>query len=194
MAAAASTGREPFGLDPEDGALLGTLFAEAAAALGLDGARIYAALREGRTLGAALGLPEGVAEALYRRAHTWFAAGRHDRAEPLFRALCALDSGSADYWVGHGVCLHLRGADAEAGIAFAAAAALRPDWAVPHFHAAGLAIARGDRASAAEHLAAFRDRQDRQTPEALIREAERLAGALAQRSRVEPAEAGRSRA
>jgi len=158
-----------------------TLFAEASADLGLDGAHIYAALRAGRSLGVALGLPEGVTEALYGRAHTWFAAGRHDRAEPLFRALCALDGACADYWVGHGVCLHLRGANAEAGIAFATAAALRADWAVPHFHAAGLAAAEGRWGRAAEHLAAFRVRQDRDTPEALIREAGRLAAALAQR-------------
>lgn len=181
MVASDPARRDPFGLDPEESALLASLFVEAAADLGLDGARIYAALRAGQTLGAALGLPESVVEVLYARAHTWFAAGRSDRAEPLFRVLCALDGACADHWVGHGVCLHLRGADSEATIAFATAAALRPDWAVPHFHAAGLAVAQGGWDRAAEHLFAFRERQDRDTPEALVREAGRLAAALAQR-------------
>ncbi|MBE7248994.1 MAG: hypothetical protein INR63_28965 [Actinomycetospora chiangmaiensis] len=177
-----STGRDPFGLNPAEGELLNQLLSEVAAPLGLDGARIYVALREGRTLGEALGLPADLTDVLYLRAHTWFSAGRPDRAGPVFRALCALDGRCADHWVGHGVCLTLSGAEDEAEIAFATAAALRPDWAVPHFHAAGLAVSRGRWEAARAHLSAFLARRDPGLPETMLREAGRLEAAMARRS------------
>lgn len=182
-----ATGRPLFGLDEADDALLGAVFAEAAGGLGLDGARIYAALREGRTLGEALGLPSRVGEALYQRAHNWFTAGRHDRAEASFRVLCILDGRDADHWVGYGVCLRMRDNRPEAELAFATAAALRPGWAVPHFHAASLAIARERWSDADAHLRAFETCRDGPVPEAMHREAARLAGALAERRLGTPA-------
>lgn len=186
-----SAGRDPFGLDSAEGDLLSQLFSEAAAPLGIDGAGVYAALRAGRTLGEALGFPADLTDVLYLRAHTWFTAGRPDRAGPLFRALCALDGRCADHWVGHGVCLTLSGAEDEAEIAFATAAALRSDWAVPHFHAAGLAIARGRWEAARAHLGAFRGRQDPGLPDTMLREAGRLEAAITRRSPATPVRAAR---
>lgn len=186
-----SARRDPFGLDPDEGELLSQLLSEVAAPLGLDGARIYAALREGRTLGEALGFPAVLTDVLYLRAHTWFSAGRPERAGPVFRALCALDGRCADHWVGHGVCLTLSGAEDEAEIAFATAAALRPDWAVPHFHAAGLAVSRGRWEAARAHLSTFRARQDQALPETMLREAGRLEAAVAQRSAAATGREGR---
>ncbi len=167
-----------FGLDEAETEMLGALFAEAAASRGLDGAAIFASLREGATLGQALGLPPRLGEALYARAHGWFNAGRHDRAEALFRALCVLDGRDADHWVGYGVCLRMREARQEAGLAFATAAAIRPAWAVPHFHGAAVAIAdeRWDEARA--HLQAFGRHAGTAVPEAMRGEAARLAAAL----------------
>jgi tetratricopeptide (TPR) repeat protein len=171
----------PFGLDGPETARLAELCAEAAAPLGVDGARLVAEIGRGRPLGEALGLPAGLAEALYARAHTWFAAGRHDRAEALFRAVCALDGRSADAWIGYGVCLRLRGAGREAGLAVATAVALRPDWALARVHAAGLAAATGEWDLAARHLAAFAACDGPDTPSDLRREAAQLGRAMAQR-------------
>jgi len=180
-------GRDPFGLNPAEGDLLCQLFSAAAAPLGLDGASIYAALREGQTLGEALGFPAELADVLYLRAHTWFTAGRPDRAGALFRVLCALDGRCADYWVGHGVCLTLSGAQDEAEIAFATAAALRPDWAAPHYHAAGLAVSQGRWEAARAHLGAFHARRNPEVPERMLREVRRLEAAVARRDPIKGA-------
>lgn len=170
----------PFGLDEAETELLARVCAEVAEPLGIDGAGLVDGLRRGRTLGAALRLPASLAEALYARAHTWFSAGRHERAEDLFRALCVLDGGGGDYWVGYGVCLRLRGASREAGLAFATAAALRPDWAVAHFHAAGLAMAMENWELGTEHLRAFERCDGPDTPPDMRQEAARLQLAAAQ--------------
>lgn len=168
-----------FGLEAGEADTMRRAFTEAIDGLGLDGAGLFAQLAAGRTLIEALRLPAGLGEAVYARAHAWFSAGRFDRAEQLFRALCVLDGRSADHWVGYGICLGLRQHHAEAALAFATAAALRPDWAVPHYHAAVAAAAQGRRAAAA-HLDAFAARAD--APAAMRQDAERLAAALALRS------------
>ncbi|WP_210249606.1 hypothetical protein, partial [Methylobacterium oryzihabitans] len=64
--------------------------------LGVDGARLVAEIARGRPLGEALGLPAGLGEALYARAHTWFAAGRHDRA--VARVHAAGLAAATDEW------------------------------------------------------------------------------------------------
>lgn len=175
-------GRPLFGLVGEEAVAFADAFAAAAEPLGLDGRRVIDALSRGGTLGDALGLPPRFVELLYSRAHGLFTAGRHDRAEPLFRALCAVDAPTADYWVGYGLCLRQRDANGEAALAFATAAALRPAWAVPQFHAAQLALAQGRWAAAAEHLDAFHDRDGAEVPDAMRREAERQSRALAIRA------------
>ena len=168
--------REGFlGLAEEEVALLGQVFAASVADLGIDGRAVFDGLRRGRTLAQALGLPPEVNEVLYARAHGWFAAGRHDRAEALFRALSVLDPRSADAWVGFGICLKLREAWDEAAAALAAAAALRPDWAIPHFHAVELEVRRGRWAEAEAHLDVFDRRAGTgDVPAEIHREAGRL--------------------
>ncbi|QJP15548.1 hypothetical protein G3545_18940 [Starkeya sp. ORNL1] len=143
------------GLDAGETAVLGKLFGAATAALGIEGGPIFERLSKGETLGGALALPAGTDEVLYARAHRWFAAGRPERAEPLFQALCLLDGTSADYWIGYGVCLKLRGAFTEAAMAFEIAGRLRPDWAMPDFHTLEIALRTGDFTAAAEHLKNF---------------------------------------
>lgn len=163
-----------FGLAADEADLLAEVFGDMAGRLGLDGRRILDALGRGETLGQALGLPPRLGEVLYGRAHTWFSAGRFDRAETLFRVLTVMDGRQADHWVGYGICLRKRDAAAEAVLAFATAAALRPDWAVPQFHAADLAASQRRWADAADHLAAFAARDSAAVPEAMRQEANRL--------------------
>lgn len=171
-----------FGLDGEETRAFTDAFAALAEPMGLDGRHIVAALSRGDTLGEALGLPPGFTDLLYSRAHGLFSAGRQDRAEPLFRALCVVDGRTADNWVGYGLCLRQRDEDAQATLAFATAAALRPDWAVPQFHAAQVALAQDRWAEAAAHLDAFRERDGASVPAAMRREAQRQSRALALRA------------
>ena len=110
--------------------------------------------------------------------------GKPDRAEPLFRALCIADGRVADYWVGLGVCLRMRKDRESASLAFSVASSLRPDWAVPVFHACELALASGDISSAGRHmkrldaLLAAGARRKRPCRSRMLAEAKRMAKAL----------------
>ncbi|MDC9823025.1 hypothetical protein PRN20_04715 [Devosia sp. ZB163] len=174
-----------FGLTGTDADLLEQTCGEALGAAGVDAGRLFDRLRQGQSLGVALGLPPDVTELIYARAHRWFVAGRPDRAEPLFRALCAAEGGTADYWVGLGVCLRLRGDYAGASLAFSMATDLRPDWAVPAFHAAELALQRRDRISAEAELRRFRRLSDAATPERMKDEISRMEQALSAQKQAE---------
>jgi tetratricopeptide (TPR) repeat protein len=167
-----------FGLDAEDAELMAGLCSGLLQEAGIGGDQFLARLGQGDDLGAALGLPADLTEFLYARAHRWFTVDRADRAEPLFRALCVLDGQIADYWIGLGICLRLRDSLDAAALAFGTAARLRPQWAVPAFHAAELAIRNGDYGGAAGHLARFRQTADHDIPERMSAEAARMAAAL----------------
>lgn len=172
------------GLDAAETDALGRMFTAVASSLGIDGGPIFERLSRGEPLGRALALPAGTEEVLYARAHRWFSAGRPERAEPLFQALCLIDGTSADYWVGYGVCLKLRSALAEASMAFEIAARLRPDWAMPDFHALEIALRTGDYAGAAEHLKNFDARAGAgDIPEAVHSEVARWRAVLEIRTR-----------
>jgi hypothetical protein len=174
------------GLSEDEVTALGTVFVQATRVMGIEGGAIFERLRKGDSLGRALKLPRGTTDLLYARAHRWFSIGRYDRAEPLFRALCVLGERVADHWVGFGVCLRLRDNLPEAGVAFQTAAGLRPDWAVPHFHALELAMRRGDWAAATQCLSAYDQRASDALPEPIRREAERLRAVLAHRQDGSP--------
>jgi tetratricopeptide (TPR) repeat protein len=174
-----------FGLAGTDAELLEQVCGEALGAAGLDAGRFFGRLRQGQSLGAALGLPPDVTEFIYARAHRWFVAGRPDRAEPLFRALCAADGGTADYWIGLGICLRLRGDYAGASLAFSMASSRRPDWAVPAFHAAELALQRRDRAAAEAEIRRFRQLSDAATPERMKEEISRMEQAVSAQKQAE---------
>jgi tetratricopeptide (TPR) repeat protein len=172
------------GLAGTDADLLEEICGEALGTAGVDGRRFFDRLRQGQSLGVALGLPPDIIELIYTRAHRWFVAGRADRAEPLFRALCAADGGTADYWIGLGICLRLKGDYAGASLAFSVASNLRPDWAVPAFHAAELALQRRDRTSAEAEIRRFRQFSDAATPERMQEEISRMEQALSAQTRA----------
>jgi len=157
---------------------VGNVFVEATRTMGLDGAKVFEGLRQGKTMGEALGMPSGVRDLLYSRAHRWFSIGRIDRAEPLFRALCVLDQDTGDHWVGYGVCLRLREDLPNAGQAFRAASIIRGDWAVPHFHLMELAVHQQDWPAASEHLANYQQRVRPDIAPAIKAEADRLKAAI----------------
>jgi len=196
LADGAKQGAEPspladaFGLTVDDMAMLEALFVESASNLGVDGQRVFERIKRGESLGGALAIPSGVIELLYARAHKWFAVGRPDVAEGLFRALCVLDGNCADYWVGYGICLRQRSAFDEAVIALETASRLKPDWAIPRFHALELFMRREawERATAA--LAEFdtRARAEPALPPVIIAQVERFRTALKLREVRMPAE------
>lgn len=173
---------EPTGADADPGAaeflLLEQLFVAAATARGLPGRKIVARLKDGVLLGQALGIKREPVELLYARAHRWGTIGEHARAERLFGALCIVDAGSADHWVGLGICLRARSAWPEALAAFERATALRPQWAVPHLHVLELSARSRDWTRAAAELAAFEQKTTTETPPALTAEAERYRVAI----------------
>jgi len=178
---AASPLARALGLDESDCDLLESLFVESASGLGIDAGSVFARLREGEPVAQALAIPDRAVALLYARAHAMFRAGRPDKAEVLFRALCVLDGWSADHWVGYGVCLKMRSAFDEAAVAFAAATRVRPDWAIPHFHALELSVRREDWMGAAAALAGFDQRADDAAPSAIRAEVARIRNALALR-------------
>jgi hypothetical protein len=98
------------GVDDDELDLLEDFFVEAATAKGASGRKIFAKLRKGVALGQAFEFPAAAVEILYSRAHRWSALGRHDKAEPAFRALCIINGRSADFWTGLGICLRARSA------------------------------------------------------------------------------------
>jgi tetratricopeptide (TPR) repeat protein len=170
------------GLNAAELETLGAVFVEATRSLGIEGGPIFERLKQGQPLGQALGMPEGVGDLLYARAYRWFSVGRVDKAERLFRTLCLLNKDSANYWVGYGVCLRLRGRPNEAAMSFAAAARLKPDWAVPYFHALELAVHLQKWEAATQYLARFDELASDDIAEAIRAEVERLRSAVALRT------------
>ncbi|KQT54071.1 hypothetical protein ASG43_00040 [Aureimonas sp. Leaf454] len=162
------------GLSGEESRLVEDLCSDLLKTSGVDGTSFFARLRAGHDIDTALGLPSHLREFMYARAHRWFSVGRVDKAEQLFRALCAADPRDADYWVGFGICLRKRGDLVFARLAFETAIAHRPTWDVPHLHAVEVAIRRGDRAGAQDHAAKFRQAAGENTPPELLAELARL--------------------
>ena len=94
-----------FGLSDAEGRLAEEVCTEVLAERGIAAGRFFDALRGGARFDAALGLTPEICEAIYARAHRWFAVGRPERAEPLFRALCVADGQVADYrWASASAC------------------------------------------------------------------------------------------
>jgi tetratricopeptide (TPR) repeat protein len=182
-AVAASRLARSLEIDDAELGLLEDYFIEAAAAKGASGRKIFARLRRGAAFGQALEIPKAAVEILYSRAHRWSTLGRHEKAEPIFRALCIVDGESADFWTGLGICLRARSAWDEALAAFATASGQKPQWAVPHFHALELCIRRGAWTRAATELAAFEQKADSETHPVLAAEAGRYKKALLLRAR-----------
>lgn len=166
-------------LGDEDVAVAGDIFRQVTATFGIDGAPVFERLLSGQSIGEALSVAPAVIDALYARAYAWFSHGRTDRALVLFRALCVLDGSQADYWVGYGVCLRATQrpdseVDGPARQAFDIAARLRPDWAIPHFHALELAVAGQDWDRARTCLSAYEERATADIAPTIVQEARRL--------------------
>lgn len=132
------------GFAPEEVDLLGEIFVEVLGKSGIEAGPIFEKLKRGASLGEAIAVPAGVPRLLYARAHQWFAGGRPDRAESLFRTLCLIEGSKPDNWVGWGICLRIADRLDQAALAFATAASLAPQWPIPPVHQAELAIRRGD--------------------------------------------------
>ncbi len=81
-------------------------------------------------------------------------AGRSAPSRCSRRSACST-APAPIHWIGYGVCLKLRGAFAEAAMAFEIAGRLRPDWAMPDFHTLEIALRTRDFTAAAEHLKNF---------------------------------------
>ncbi|MGV6872539.1 hypothetical protein ACUSIJ_07580 [Pseudochelatococcus sp. B33] len=176
--------------DDEDMAAVRRIFRDVTAAFGIDGAPVFERLAAGQSVAQALSVSPAVVDVLYARAHGWSSLGRVDRAQTLFRALCLLDERNADYWVGYGVCLRMAPLPDSASRserarqydsarkAFEAAALLRPDWAIPHFHALELSLflRRWDQARAC--LVAYEERMTPEIPLSIVQEAQRLRAIL----------------
>jgi len=161
--------------------VVGSVFAQILSEVGVDGNGVFASLRQGTSFADALSLPRGVVELLYARAYRWASIGRFDKARSLFQVLCLLESLSADYWVGYGVCLKMTDTFDAAATAFHSAHRCRPDWAVPHFHLLDLAMRRSRWGEAAEALRAFDQSPASDLPADVVAQASRLRLALALR-------------
>lgn len=172
-----------FGLSSDEAALVEDLCLDALSDQGLDGERLLHGLRSTGSLGGALGLAPDVLEAIYARAHRWFAVGHPEKAEPLFRTLCVAEAGCADYWVGLGLCLRLSDRLDMARTALETAARLRHDWAVPHFHLCELLMLQGNTVAAAECLVRFGERASAEIPPQMKAEATRFERAIEMRGR-----------
>lgn len=189
--AADGAGRSPLGvslgLEGGEVALLGRLFRELTASMGIDGAPVFDRLRRGQSIGQALAVPDDVVERVYARAHRWFALGQVDRAATLFRALCLLREEDADFWLGYGVCMRLADEPEKAARAFESAANLRPDWALPWCHALELALHGRQWSLARTALSAYDARVGDGVPAGIAAEVARLRLALAHGLAEDPA-------
>ncbi|MDO1583210.1 hypothetical protein [Rhizobium oryzicola] len=163
-----------FGLERREAETFGEVVEVGLAARGLDGTVFMEELKAGKPVGAALGLPDALADAVYDRACRWFSAGRPERAEPLFRALCTLDGRVADFWVAYGVSLRACGRLSFAEIAFAVAARLRPNWALPYFHLADVFAVQHRLDAARTTLDVFFRLNDATIPVVVVDQAKRL--------------------
>ena len=161
-------------IDDSDLDVLEAFFVEVTGGQAELGRRIFSRLREGASLGEALGVSADMIEFLYARAHRWVVVGRHEKAEPVFRVLCVLDGESADFWTGLGICLKARAAWDEALAAFRVASQKRPDWPVAHFHALALCVRRENWSLAADELAAFDKKAGSGTSASLKSEVEKF--------------------
>ena len=182
---AASLGAS-LGLNDAELDLLGMLFGEFASASGLNGTAIFTRMRQGKSIGEALDLPKGSNELLYDRAHKWFSAGRIDKAQPLFRALCILDGRDANYQIGYSVCLRQSGDLDQAKLAMERALLLRPDWAVARYHAIELFARTGDWARVTAELAVFDRLPTADLPRQMLQEIDRYRLALDMRRQHAP--------
>ncbi len=172
------------GIDDDGMATVARIFRDVTAAFGINGAPVFDRLASGQSLAQALSVSPAVADVMYARAHSWFSLGRVDRAQTLFRALCLLDERNADYWIGYGVCLRMAQQSDSAWKAFEIAAILRPDWAVPHFHALELSLSLRQWDRARDCLAAYDKTVTPEIPMSIVQEAQRLRGMLDVRQAV----------
>lgn len=122
------------GLSPDATKVAAHVFAACTTKLGINGDKVFKSFLETGSFKAALGVTDAAIEGLYGRAHQQFLIGQYDRAEEIFRTLCALDRSRADFWLGLGICNRVRGDDDAAMRMFDKAANLAPSDATPHFH------------------------------------------------------------
>ncbi|WP_341367298.1 tetratricopeptide repeat protein [Yoonia sp. BS5-3] len=152
--------RNPVGLSPDATKVAAQVFAACTKKLGVDGSKIFQSFLDTGSFKEALGVTDAAIEGLYGRAHQQFRIGQYDRAEEIFRTLCALDRSRSDFWVGLGICYRVRGDDDAALRMFDCAAKLVPSSAIPHFHRFDIFMRQEKWAAAARACAAFEAKSD----------------------------------
>jgi tetratricopeptide (TPR) repeat protein len=141
----------------------------------LDVAGIFAALRKGHTLVAALGLPEGTVDLMYAQAIARFGAGDRAAALSLFQALSFLAPDVRDHWLGLGICGRALDQLDLARVAFETAVALAPHTAAPRFHLCEVQCQKGDWKAAAVQAKGFAEAAMAPEKASLAPEMKRLA-------------------
>jgi tetratricopeptide (TPR) repeat protein len=121
----------------------------------LDVAEVFGGLRKGKSMVAALGLPEQTVDLMYAQAVARFGAGDVVAAMGLFQALSFLAPSVRDHWLGFGICGRSLEQLEIARIAFETAVALAPQTAAPRFHLCELLCQKADWAAAADQARAF---------------------------------------
>ncbi|MEL6840623.1 MAG: hypothetical protein AAFP85_15125 [Pseudomonadota bacterium] len=148
------------GLSPDATKVAAQVFAACTEKLGIDGAKIFQSFVQTGSFKTALGVTDAAIEGLYGRAHQQFLIGQYDRAEEIFRTLCALDRSRSDFWLGLGICYRVRGDDNAAMRMFEKAATLVPTDPIPHFHRFDVFMRQENWDAAAKACALFEAKRD----------------------------------
>lgn len=147
-------------LSPDAVNVAAQVFAACTDKLGVNGGKIFQSFVQTGSFKDAFGVSDAAIEALYARAHQQFTIGQYDRAEEIFRTLCALDRQRSEFWLGLGICYRVRGEDDAALRMFDRAANLAPDEAIPQFHKLDLFMRQEDWTKAATACRAYEAKAD----------------------------------
>lgn len=169
------------GLSADATKMAGQIFAACTAKLGIDGDKVFQSLVTTGSFKTALGVTDAAIEGLYGRAHQQFQIGQYDRAEEIFRTLCALDRSRSDFWLGLGICYRVRGDDDAAMRMFDRAATLVPSDAVPQFHRFNVFMLQENWAEAAKACALFEANSDGSAHDNIMKSFTKLKTALEMR-------------
>ncbi len=169
------------GLSEDATKMAGQIFAACTEKLGIDGDKVFQSLVTTGSFKTALGITDAAIERLYGRAHQQFLIGQYDRAEELFRTLCALDKSRSDFWLGLGICYRVRGDDEAAMRMFDRAAALAPSDAVPQFHRFDVLMRQENWAEAAQACAVFEENSNAAMHDNIMKSFSKLKTALEMR-------------
>ena len=168
-----------FDLTPDKRVVLDALFDAMTEDIGFNPGTIFDRIDSGQSFHQAMGLPAEAVDVLYAQAFTRFDCGDIESAEHLFRALCLLDGGKVDHWLGHGICLRMNDRLDAAEMAFGVARQLAAGSAVPLFHSLELYVHRGQWEEAKWAIEAIDADENHTLLESMVKEVERYRIAIA---------------